>query len=71
MMKNSSILSLKFFFFILTPLKEARKSICSPIDLALTIIDLKMISGELLGPTDLSGAQALHIHELTEVIIVG
>ena len=29
-----------------------------------------MISRELLGPTDLSGAQALCIHELTEVIVV-
>ena len=29
-----------------------------------------MIMRELLGPTDLFGAQALRVHELTEVIIV-
>ena len=29
-----------------------------------------MILRELLGPTDLSGAQALRIHESTEVIVV-
>ena len=69
-MENLGILSLKFFFFILNPLKEARKSICSLIGLALTIIDPKMISEKLLGPTDLSRAQALCIHESTEVIMV-
>ena len=29
-----------------------------------------MITRELLGPTDPSGAQALRIHESTEVIVV-
>ena len=29
-----------------------------------------MVSRELLGPADLSGAQALRIHETTEVIVV-
>ena len=29
-----------------------------------------MVLGELLGPADLSGAQALHIHKTTEVIMV-
>ena len=70
-MKNLGVLSSKLFFFILTPLREARESICSPVGLALMIINPKMISGELLGPTDLSGAQALCIHESTEVIMVG
>ena len=69
-MKNSSILSSKLFFFILTPLREVRESICSLVSLALTIIDPKMISGELLAPMDLFGAQAFCIHELTEVIMV-
>ena len=70
-MENSSILSSKLFFLILTPLKEARESICSPVGLFLTIIDPKMVSGELLGPTDLSGAQALCIHEPPKVIMIG
>ena len=70
-MENLGVLSSKLFFFILTPLKDAKESICSPVGLVLTIIDPKMISGELLGPTDLFGAYALYIHKSTEVIIVG
>ena len=31
---------------------------------------MEMVSRELLGPADLSGAQALCIHETTEVIVV-
>ena len=69
-MENSSILSLKLFIFILTLLKEARESICSLVGLILTIIDPKMVSGELLGQTNLSGAQALCIHELPKVIMI-
>ena len=29
-----------------------------------------MVSGELLGPADLSGAQTLRIHEATKVVVV-
>ena len=70
-MENLGVLSSKLFFFTLAPLKEARESICSLVGLTLTIIDPKIISEELLGPTDLSGAQALCIDESTEIIIVG
>ena len=62
-MKNLSVLSLKLFFFIFVSLRKLRQCICSPIRLALTIINPKMIPGELLGPTDLPGAQTLCIHE--------
>ena len=70
-MENLGILSSKLFFFIRAPLREAKESICSPVGLALTIIDPKVISGERLSPTDLSRAQALCIYESTEVIMVG
>ena len=69
-MKDLAILSLELIFFILALLEKSRQSICSRICLALAIIDLKVITRELLGPTDLSGAQALCIHETTEVIMV-
>lgn len=55
------------FFFIEPPLEEARKSICSLIRLILTIIDSKMIPKEFLGPTHLTKAKNLYIHELIEV----
>ena len=70
MMKNSSVLSPKLFFFILVSLKKTRQCICSPICFALTIIDPKMIPGELLGPTDLPGAQTLRIHEAAWVVVI-
>ena len=62
-MKNLSVLSSKLFFFILVSLKKTRQCICSPIRLALTIINPKIIFKELLGPTDLPGAQTLRIDE--------
>ncbi len=34
------------------------------------IIDLEVVSRELLGPTDLTRAQALHNYELMEFILV-
>ena len=70
-MENLRILSSKLFFFILTPLRETKESICSPVGLALTIIHPKMVSKELLGLTDLSRAQALCIHEPPKVIMIG
>ena len=69
-MKDLAILSSELILLILASLGKLRQSICNRICLALAIIDLKVITKELLGPTDLSGAQALCIHELTEVIMV-
>ena len=69
-MKDLAILSSELIFLILASLGKPRQSICSCICLALAIIDSKVITRELLGPTDLSGAQALRIYELTKVIVV-
>ena len=38
--------------------------------LALSIIDAEVVVRELLGPTDLSEAQAFCIHEATKVVVV-
>ncbi len=54
----------------LTSLGEVRQSISRSISFSLTIIDLEVVSKELLGPAHLTRAQAFHIHELTEVIMV-
>ena len=69
-MKDLAILSLKLIFFILASLQKPRQSICSCICFALAVINSKMVSGELLGPADLSRAQTLRIHEATRVVIV-
>ena len=69
-MKNSAILSLELLLLILPSLWKPQQSICSRICLTLAIVDSEMVSRELLGPADLSGAQALRIYETTEVIMV-
>ena len=69
-MKNLAILSLELLFFILTFLGKPRQSICSRIHFTLAIVNLEVVSRELLGSADLPGAQALCIHKTTEVIVV-
>ena len=69
-MKDSSNLSSKFLFLALTSLRIWSQSICSPIGLALTIIDPKVVSRELLSLANLTRAQALCIHEPTKIIMV-
>lgn len=62
-MKNLSILNLQGFFLALASLREAGQSISSSISFASAVIDLEMVSRELLGPADLSRVQALCIDE--------
>ena len=69
-MKDLAILSSELILLILASLGKLRQSICSCICLALAIIDPEIVSRELLGPTDLSEAQALCIYEMAEVIVV-
>ena len=58
-------------FFLSVPLGISRQGISSSISFALTIINLKVVTREFLGPADLSGAQTLCVHELSEVVMVG
>ena len=69
-MKDLAILSLELLFLILTFLEKPQQSICSCICLTLAIVNSEIVSRELLGLADLSGAQALCIHETTEVIVI-
>ena len=69
-MKDSAILSLELIFLILASLRKPQQSICSCICFALMVVNLKIVSGELLGPVDLSGAKILHIHKATKVVVV-
>ncbi len=69
-MKNLSILISERFFLSLASLWEARQSICRSISFSLMIIDLEMVSRELLGPADLTRAQIFRIHESTKVVMV-
>ena len=65
-----SILILGFFFLSPASLWEARQGISHSISLFLIIIDTKVVSKEVLRPTDLTRAQAFCIHESTKVIVV-
>ena len=69
-MKDLAILSSELILLILASLRKPQQSICSCICFALAVVNLKMVSGELLGLADLSGAQTLCIHEATKVVVV-
>ncbi len=69
-MKNLSILISERFFFGLVSLQKARQSISCSISFSLTIIDPEVLSRELLGPADLTRAQAFCIHESTKIVMV-
>ncbi len=69
-MENLGVLISESLFFGLASLGEVRQGISRSICLSLTIIDSEVVSRELLGPTDLTRAQAFCIHESTEVIMV-
>lgn len=69
-MKNLSNLISQHFFLSLTSLWEAKQGISHSISFFLIIIDLEVISRELLGLADLTKAQTLYINEPTDVIIV-
>ena len=69
-MKDLAMFSLKLMFFILVSLGKLQQSICSCICLAYAIVNLEIVSRELLGLADLSRAQSFHIYEATKVIII-
>ena len=72
-MEDLSILSLKIFFFIeliKTLLRKAKQCVYYSICFILTIINLKIVTQELFGLTDLTRAKTFYIYKLSEVIIV-
>ena len=69
-MKNSAIFSSELILFILAFLQKFWQSICSNICYVLSIIDVEVITKELLGPTYLSEAQAFHIFEAAKVVVM-
>ena len=69
-MKDLAIFSSKLIFLILASLGKPQQNICSCICLALAIINLKLITGKLLSPADLSRAQGLCIHETTKIVVI-
>ena len=69
--QNFDVLGAEGFFLLCILLRVSRQGISSPVSLALTIIDSEMVARKFLSPSDLFGAQTLHLHELTEVVVVG
>ena len=70
-MQDFDVLCLKGVFFLSVPLGVLRQGISSSVSFALTIINLEVVTEELLRPTDLPEAQTLCIYELSEVVMVG
>ena len=64
-LKNFCIFSLKNFLLALALLRVVKQSISSFMSFALATIDAKIVAGQLLDLVDLTGAQALRIHEPT------
>lgn len=69
-MKNLDILVLEYFFLKLTLPWKLRQGIICHISSLLTIVDLKIVTKELLGLTNLTGARTFCIYELTRVDMV-
>ena len=70
-MQNLDILRSECLFLLSTPLKVLGQGIGSSVSLALTIINLKVVTRELLGLADLFGAQTPRVHEPAKVDVVG
>ena len=69
-MQDFCVLGLKDFLFFSTPLGVSKQGISIFISFALSIINLEVVSWQLLSPPDLSGAQAFYIHKALEVVVV-
>ena len=69
--QNLDVLRSENVFLLSTPLRVLRQGIGSSVSHALTIIDLDVVTREFLSPVNLSGAQTLRVHELSEVVMVG
>ena len=70
-MQNFDVFGVEGFFLFCTLLKVSRQGISSTVSLALKIVDLEVVAREFLDLTDLSEAQALRLHELVEVAVIG
>ena len=71
MVQNFDVPRSESLFLLSTPLRVSRQGIGSFVSFALTIIDSDVLTIEFMSPTDLSGAQTLYVHELSEGVMVG
>ncbi len=69
-MQDLCIIGLENLFFLNTLLGVLRQGISSSISFVLSIIDPKVVPWQLLSLTDLPRAQAFHIYEALEVVMV-
>ena len=70
-MQDFDVLCSEGLFLFDTSLRVSSQGISSSVSLALKIVDSEVVTKELLGPADLSGAQTLRVHEPAEVVVVG
>ena len=69
-MQDLDVFGAEGLFFFCTLLRVLRQGISSFVNFALTIVDLKVIIREFLGPADLFGAQTLYVYKPAEVGVV-
>ena len=70
-LQDFDVLCSEGIFLLCIPLEISRQGISSSVSLALTIVDLKVVTRELLGLADLFGAQILRVYKLAEVVVIG
>ena len=70
MIEDFDVLVAECFFLFCTLLRISRQGIRNFVSLALTIIDLEMVTKEFLSLTDLSRAQTFCVHKLWKVVMV-
>ena len=70
-MQDFDVLGSEGVFLLSALLKIPRQGINSPVSLALTMVDLKVVNREFLSLADLSGAQTFRVHKSSKVVIIG
>lgn len=69
-MKKLGSLIFESFFFRLTFLRKVKQDIYYGTCFFQVIINIKVVLGKFLNPTNLSKASALSIHELPEIFLI-
>ena len=69
-MEYFDILGSKGLLLLCTLLKVLRQSISNSISLAILIIDLEVVTKEILSPANLFRVQTFCIHETMEIVVI-
>ena len=69
--QDLDVFGLKGLFLLNTPLRVTRQGIGSSVYLVSLVINLELVTRELLGPAHLSRTQVLCVHKLAKFVVLG